>query len=183
MKVSVEYQALAPIIILLTSGVLAVLVEAFIPRVFRRPIQLLLVLGSIVLAFALGFAWNAQYAEDRLSNVLAVEGGGPLKKVSWRFTNLQGASSLGELIRGIRQPGATPTSPASPPAPGNTPAPGTTAPSMPAQPATPESKTDSLLRKVDQIGGLIKGIKQELKPAAPAAPSTPPAPAPSAPNP
>ena len=52
MKVSVEYQALAPIIILLASGVLSVLVEAFIPRTFRRPIQLVLVLSSIVLAFA-----------------------------------------------------------------------------------------------------------------------------------
>jgi len=52
MKVSIEYQALAPIIILLASGVLSVLVEAFIPRTFRRPIQLVLVLASIVLAFA-----------------------------------------------------------------------------------------------------------------------------------
>ena len=50
MKVSVEYQALAPIIILMTSGVLSVLVEAFITRTIRRPIQLMLVLASIVLA-------------------------------------------------------------------------------------------------------------------------------------
>ena len=52
MNVSVQYQALAPIIILLASGVLSVLVEAFIPRTLRRPIQLMLVLASIVLAFA-----------------------------------------------------------------------------------------------------------------------------------
>ena len=52
MKVTVEYQDLAPIIILLASGVLSVLVEAFIPRMFRRSIQLMLVLASIVLAFA-----------------------------------------------------------------------------------------------------------------------------------
>lgn len=52
MTISVEYQALAPIIILLASGVFSVLVEAFAPRTFRRPIQLLLVLGTISLAFA-----------------------------------------------------------------------------------------------------------------------------------
>ena len=52
MTISVEYQALAPIIILLASGVFSVLVEAFAPRTFRRPIQLLLVLGAISLAFA-----------------------------------------------------------------------------------------------------------------------------------
>lgn len=52
MTISFEYQALAPIIILLASGVFSVLVEAFAPRTFRRPIQLLLVLGTISLAFA-----------------------------------------------------------------------------------------------------------------------------------
>ena len=52
MTISFEYQALAPIIILLASGVFSVLVEAFAPRTFRRPIQLLLVLGAISLAFA-----------------------------------------------------------------------------------------------------------------------------------
>ena len=52
MSVNISYQALAPIIILLTSGVLSVLIEALLPRSFRRPAQLVLVLGSIVLAFA-----------------------------------------------------------------------------------------------------------------------------------
>ena len=52
MIVSIEYQALAPIIILLVAGVLSVLVESFVPRTLRRPIQIMLVLASIVLAFA-----------------------------------------------------------------------------------------------------------------------------------
>ncbi len=52
MNVNISYQALAPIIILLTSGVLSVLIEAFVPRTFRRPVQIVLVLASIVLAFA-----------------------------------------------------------------------------------------------------------------------------------
>ncbi len=69
MKVSVEYQALAPIIILLASGVLSVLVEAFIPRTLRRPIQLMLVLASIVLAFAyVVINATAELAGDPVTN-------------------------------------------------------------------------------------------------------------------
>jgi len=75
MKVSVEYQALAPIIILLASGVLSVLVEAFIPRTFRRPIQLMLVIGSIVLAFAyVVINATADLAGDLVSNGGQVKG-------------------------------------------------------------------------------------------------------------
>ena len=75
MKVSVEYQALAPIIILLASGVLSVLVEAFIPRTFRRPIQLMLVIGSIVLAFAyVVINATAELAGDPLVNGGQVKG-------------------------------------------------------------------------------------------------------------
>jgi hypothetical protein len=102
-----------------------------------------------------------------LGDVLAVEGGGPIKKVSWKFKNFQGASSLGELIRGIRQPAAAPGAPGTvAPSTGATavPAPGASATTPPA----PTSKADELLRTVDQIGGLLKGIKGELKPATPA---------------
>ena len=51
MKISFEYAALAPILILLGAGVLSVLLEAFLPRNARRPLQLILVFGSIILAF------------------------------------------------------------------------------------------------------------------------------------
>jgi len=70
-NVSVQYQALAPIIILLASGVLAVLVEAFIPRTLRRPVQLMLVLASIVLAFA----YVVINATTELAGDLASNGG------------------------------------------------------------------------------------------------------------
>jgi NADH-quinone oxidoreductase subunit N len=50
-NVSFEYQALAPILIMLGAGVLSVLLEAFIPRGARRLLQLLLVFGSLILAF------------------------------------------------------------------------------------------------------------------------------------
>jgi len=52
MKSSFEYAALAPIVLLLTAGVLGVLVEAFVPRVYRRTSQLFLVLGSLVVSLA-----------------------------------------------------------------------------------------------------------------------------------
>ncbi len=51
MKTSIEYAALAPIEILLTAGVLSILIEAFVPRIHRRTLQLFLVFGSIVVAF------------------------------------------------------------------------------------------------------------------------------------
>ena len=51
MSVSFEYAALAPILILLGAGVLSVLLEAFTPRSARRPLQLILVFGAIILAF------------------------------------------------------------------------------------------------------------------------------------
>lgn len=52
MKGSIEYQALAPIIILLTAGVISILIEAFAPRTARRTLQLFLVFSSVVVSFA-----------------------------------------------------------------------------------------------------------------------------------
>lgn len=52
MKNSVEYAALAPVVVLLLAGVMSVLIEAFVPRLYRRPVQLLLVTSSLVLSFA-----------------------------------------------------------------------------------------------------------------------------------
>jgi hypothetical protein len=93
--------------------------------------------------------------------------------VNWKFKNFQGASSLGELIRGIRQPSAQPATPPT----GGTAVPATGATVAPATtPPAPTSKADELLRTVDQIGGLLKGIKGELKPGTPA-PAPKPAPA------
>ena len=51
MKVSVEYAALAPILIVLGAAVVSVVIEAFVPRVYRRSIQLALVIGSLIAAF------------------------------------------------------------------------------------------------------------------------------------
>ncbi len=46
-----NYYAIAPILILFGAAVVSVLVEAFVPRGARRPIQLVLTLGSIAAAF------------------------------------------------------------------------------------------------------------------------------------
>lgn len=50
MTIAVEYSALAPIIIMLGAGVVAMLIEAFAPRAARRSLQMLLTFGSIVVA-------------------------------------------------------------------------------------------------------------------------------------
>ena len=47
---SVNYYAIAPILIIAVAAVISVLVEAFVPRGGRRPVQLVLVLGSIIAA-------------------------------------------------------------------------------------------------------------------------------------
>ena len=66
---SVEYGALAPVLILLAAGVLSILVEAFSPRTLRRPIQLVLVFSTIVIA--LGYSvinWTATLSGDAVTN-------------------------------------------------------------------------------------------------------------------
>ena len=47
---SINYSAIAPILIIFGAAVVSVLVEAFAPRPARRPIQLALVIGSLVAA-------------------------------------------------------------------------------------------------------------------------------------
>jgi NADH-quinone oxidoreductase subunit N len=50
---SIEYSQLAPMLIVFGAAVAGVLVEAFVPRLARRPIHLLLTLGGLVAAFVL----------------------------------------------------------------------------------------------------------------------------------
>ncbi len=49
----VDYRIISPILIVLGAAVVSVLIEAFIPRAGRRPTQLVLVLGSLLAAFAM----------------------------------------------------------------------------------------------------------------------------------
>lgn len=51
MKPSFEYAALAPIVIMLSAGVISVVIEAFVPRQYRRSLQLPLVFVSIAGSF------------------------------------------------------------------------------------------------------------------------------------
>ncbi|MBI1350462.1 MAG: NADH-quinone oxidoreductase subunit NuoN [Actinomycetales bacterium] len=48
---SINYYAITPILIMFGAAVVSVLVEAFLPRGARRPVQLVLVLGSLAAAF------------------------------------------------------------------------------------------------------------------------------------
>ena len=45
---SINYAAIAPIVIIAIAAVVSVIVEAFVPRSARRPVQLIIVLGSIL---------------------------------------------------------------------------------------------------------------------------------------
>ena len=48
---TIDYGALAPVLIVAAAAVIGVLVEAFAPRGARRPLQLVLVFGSVIAAF------------------------------------------------------------------------------------------------------------------------------------
>lgn len=48
---TVDYRALTPIIILLIAALVSVLVEAFLPKGARRPVQLVIVFASLIAAF------------------------------------------------------------------------------------------------------------------------------------
>ena len=50
---SIEYGQLAPMLVVFGAAVVAVLVEAFTPRPLRRPVQLVITLGSLAAAFVL----------------------------------------------------------------------------------------------------------------------------------
>ena len=49
---TIEYAALAPILIVFGAAVISVLLEAFLPQQHRRPVQLTLTFGTLVAAFA-----------------------------------------------------------------------------------------------------------------------------------
>jgi NADH-quinone oxidoreductase subunit N len=48
---TIEYSAIAPILIVLGAAVVGVLVEAFLPRRLRRPVQLVLTFSALIAAF------------------------------------------------------------------------------------------------------------------------------------
>jgi hypothetical protein len=98
-----------------------------------------------------------------VSQVLAIEGGGPFRDVKWRFKNLQNAQSIKDLLKGgLRLPGA-----AAPPTP------------SPDQafdpPETVPGKAGEILRSVDRIGGMLRELREPDKPSVPPAPPAPPA--------
>jgi len=99
-----------------------------------------------------------------LPGALAIEGGGPLKKVKWHFKNLP-------ATKPAAQPGPAPGAGQMVPTPSPVPTPATGLP----------AKADELIRTVDQIGGLIKGLNGEAK-APVQSPAPVPVPAPGAPD-
>ena len=50
---SIEYGQLSPMLVVFGAAVAGILVEAFTPRPLRRPVQLVITLGSLAAAFVL----------------------------------------------------------------------------------------------------------------------------------
>ena len=91
----IEYAALSPVLVLLGAAVLSVLIEAFAGRELRRPLQLLVVFGSLVVALALAVAqWdvNSRLAEG----ALALDGPAKLLQVTLIAIAILGALLMAE---------------------------------------------------------------------------------------
>ncbi len=71
----IEYSVLAPIFIVLGMAVVSVLVEAFVPRGARRPLQLIIVFGSLAAAF-ITLVMNAGVRIVTAAGSIAIDGPG-----------------------------------------------------------------------------------------------------------
>ncbi|MBU6312702.1 MAG: hypothetical protein KGN38_09235, partial [Actinomycetales bacterium] len=74
---SIDYIALLPYIIVGAAGVIGVIVEAFVGRSARRPIQLVLAFGSLIGAFVV-LVVNRSMQGLEAEGALAVDGPGML---------------------------------------------------------------------------------------------------------
>lgn len=72
---SIDYLALLPFIIVGAAAVIGVIVEAFVGRGARRPIQLVLTFGSLVAAFA-ALIWQSSNRGIQAEGALAIDGPG-----------------------------------------------------------------------------------------------------------
>ncbi len=70
---TIEYSAIAPILIVLGAAVISVLLEAFLPRAYRRPVQLILVFSALVLGLAAVW-WQRGTREIAAEGSVAVDG-------------------------------------------------------------------------------------------------------------
>ncbi|MGI9197902.1 MAG: NADH-quinone oxidoreductase subunit NuoN [Candidatus Nanopelagicales bacterium] len=72
---SIDYLALLPFIIVGAAAVIGVIVEAFVGRGARRPIQLVLTFGSLIAAFA-ALIWQSSNRGIQAEGALAIDGPG-----------------------------------------------------------------------------------------------------------
>jgi NADH-quinone oxidoreductase subunit N len=71
---SIEYRAMAPILIVLGAAIVSVLVEGLVPRAARRSIQLALTGGALLAALVLAVATTADLQGIVASGSLAIDG-------------------------------------------------------------------------------------------------------------
>lgn len=86
-----EYSKIAPVLIVLGAAVVGVLVEAFVPRAARRPVQLVITFGSLIAAFVF-VVLAAGSREIAAMGSLAIDGPGLF---------LQGAICLMAIVGGL----------------------------------------------------------------------------------
>lgn len=73
----INYLAILPMIIIGAAAVLGVIVETFVGRRARRPVQLVLVFGSVAAAFA-ALVWQSSTRSLEVEGALAIDGPGIL---------------------------------------------------------------------------------------------------------
>jgi NADH-quinone oxidoreductase subunit N len=69
----IDYAAISPILVVLGAAVLGVLVEALLPRTARRPAQLVLVFGALVLSFA-AVIWQRDTRGNVMQGAVTIDG-------------------------------------------------------------------------------------------------------------
>ena len=91
----IAYSAIAPILIVLTAAVVSVLVEAFLPRGARRPVQLVLVFATLALAFGAVLA-NVNTRMVTAAGSIAIDGPGLIIQAAVLLVAALGAMVMAE---------------------------------------------------------------------------------------
>ena len=92
---TIDYRAIAPILIVVGAAVLGVLVEAFLPRNARRPVQLVLVFASLIVAFVFVIL-NGGLQTTTASGAIVIDGPGLVLQGALLIVAAMGALLMAE---------------------------------------------------------------------------------------
>ncbi len=112
--VSINYAALAPVIIVLVGAMLGVVVEAFVPRANRHPVQLTLAVVSLVVAFV-AVLWSVKdNFGTTVGGTLVMDGATQFLQGTLVILGLLGLLAMAETFGGKTADAFTPMGAASP---------------------------------------------------------------------